>query len=348
MWTCQPRNMRTSTFLLNCIVFCVLALSSEPAAADPVADIVNKISADSIWNFNSQPDFLYTQPGDSRRHNAPYGYTGWDFYLAQNNIRDTFISYFGTANVTVDTAGDWNNVWAIKPGTVNPDKIYLVGSHYDSFSWNATDPAPGGNDNASGVSAVLEMARVFKDYQFANTIVFCAFDGEESGLNGSYQWTQAHSTANIAGMIEMDCIGFNPNDEHHNKAIIYTGHAQSQDWANGLASAMSAWTGGNISATAAAQPYDCSDYARFEDHGWPGLILAEDGVWEDYNTVMHTVNDNVLNGHIDPVFEGQMVQGVAGFLATQLQPVPEPSTIILLLAGVVGIVPFAARRWRMT
>jgi len=101
---------------------------------------------------------------------------------------------------------------------------------------------------------------------------------------------------------------------------------------------MSTWTVGVLSASAANQPYDCSDYARFEDHGWPACILAEDGVWEDYNTIMHTVNDNVSYGHIDPVFEADIVKGVAGFLASQLEPLPEPATLSLLVLASVFLI----------
>ena len=268
-----------------------LALTAGSAlASDLVSDIVSQISQASIWDYNSRPDFLYTHPGDSRKRYG--GVIGADFFLAQNNIKATFESDFGIGTATVDTAGGWNNVWVTKVGTVNPGKVYVVGSHYDSVTLDGSTDAPGGNDNASGVSAVLELARVFKDYQFKNTIIFCAFDGEESGLNGSAQWTAAWAAAHpgiaIAGMVEMDCIGYNPNDSYHDKAIVYTGHSQSLPWRTALAAAMTTYTDGAITATAANQPYDCSDYARFEDHGWQAAILAEAAVWEDVASIMHT------------------------------------------------------------
>ena len=44
---------------------------------------------------------------------------------------------------------------------------------------------PNANDDASGVSAVLEIARVMSKRNFPATIIFIAFSGEEQGLNGS-------------------------------------------------------------------------------------------------------------------------------------------------------------------
>ena len=65
------------------------------------------------------------------------------------------------------------------------DRVYVVGGHYDSRVTdvlNATDDAPGANDDGSGTSAVLELARVFAPHPTESTIVFVAFAGEEQGL----------------------------------------------------------------------------------------------------------------------------------------------------------------------
>ena len=64
----------------------------------------------------------------------------------------------------------------------------LVTGHYDSRNsdnFNTHDPAPGANDDASGVAVSLESARVLSQLKFPATIVFLAVAGEEQGLNGS-------------------------------------------------------------------------------------------------------------------------------------------------------------------
>lgn len=106
------------------------------------------------------------------------------------------------------------NIVATLPGALpGPDqRIYVVSGHYDSRARNILDAvsaAPGANDDASGVAAVLEMARVMSQYQFNATIVFMAVAGEEEGLFGSTHWAAEarRKGLNIAGMLDNDIIG---------------------------------------------------------------------------------------------------------------------------------------------
>ena len=92
------------------------------------------------------------------------------------------------------------------------DRIYVVSGHYDSRvsdPMNATADAPGANDDASGVAAVLELARVMSQKKWDATIVFMAVAGEEQGLFGSTHWARMakEKNWNIAGMITNDIIG---------------------------------------------------------------------------------------------------------------------------------------------
>ena len=91
-------------------------------------------------------------------------------------------------------------------------RIYVVSGHYDSMCNSPTDAkcdAPGGNDDASGTAAVLEMARVMAKHQFDATIVFMAVAGEEQGLIGStYFAEQAKQKSwTVDAMFTNDIIG---------------------------------------------------------------------------------------------------------------------------------------------
>src|SRR5688572_11457624 len=83
---------------------------------------------------------------------------------------------------------DLTNVVATLPGTETPERIIVVSGHYDSRVtdvMNSTSPAPGANDDASGVAVVLELARLMASRKYPCTVVFAAVTGEDQGLYGS-------------------------------------------------------------------------------------------------------------------------------------------------------------------
>jgi len=79
------------------------------------------------------------------------------------------------------------NAVGIQRGTERPNDVVIITGHIDSRVtdvMNATADAPGANDDASGVAAVLESARVLSKRKFPGTIVYAALSGEEQGLLG--------------------------------------------------------------------------------------------------------------------------------------------------------------------
>ncbi len=105
------------------------------------------------------------------------------------------------------------NIVATLPGTGSGDlPVYVVAAHYDSRVKNALNSysaAPGADDDASGVAAVVELARVMAGHEFGATLVFIALTGAEQGRLGSTHWAaEARKKGlNIAGMINDDIIG---------------------------------------------------------------------------------------------------------------------------------------------
>lgn len=85
------------------------------------------------------------------------------------------------------------DVLAIQRGTSDPGRVIVISAHVDSINGNvvngqkyadAQGDAPGANDDASGVSAVLEAARILSARKFPATIVYAVLTGEEQGLYG--------------------------------------------------------------------------------------------------------------------------------------------------------------------
>jgi Zn-dependent M28 family amino/carboxypeptidase len=70
--------------------------------------------------------------------------------------------------------------------------------------------SPGANDNGSGVSAILEMARILKKHKLNYGLQFALFSGEEQGLLGSKHYARFVKTNNIDvyRLINLDMIGY--------------------------------------------------------------------------------------------------------------------------------------------
>ncbi|NJC72407.1 M20/M25/M40 family metallo-hydrolase [Planosporangium thailandense] len=104
------------------------------------------------------------------------------------------------------------NVVATLRGDTAPNRVYVVTGHYDSRVtdvMDATSDAPGADDDASGVAAVLEMARVMATRRTEATIVFAAVAGEEQGLYGSTFLAKQLKAAgvDVQGMFSNDIVG---------------------------------------------------------------------------------------------------------------------------------------------
>jgi hypothetical protein len=79
------------------------------------------------------------------------------------------------------------DVVAIQRGTTDPDRVIVMTAHLDSRRsdvMDATGDSPGANDDAAGVAALIEPARVRSKYKLPATLVYSADSGEEQGLYG--------------------------------------------------------------------------------------------------------------------------------------------------------------------
>jgi len=114
-----------------------------------------------------------------------------------------------------------SNLIAELRGTVHPDRIFVVGAHYDSVGGST----PGANDNGSGVAATLALARHFAHHPLPITLRFVLFVNEEP----PYFWTshmgslvyarslRAHGDQ-VVGMWSLETMGYfsdAPGSQHY-------------------------------------------------------------------------------------------------------------------------------------
>ncbi len=199
--------------------------------------------------------------------------TGTDScYAARDWIEAKFLS-FGydsvyTDNFTGSQLWDYlpvssDNVVATKVGSVYPDKHIIIGGHFD-----AVPDCPGVDDNGTGTTGVLEIARVMADIETEKTIVFIAFDSEESWMWGSYHYANEAVARgdDIEYMMNIDMIGHLPNDT---EADLYSGAvtAYSALWADLATEYVGIY--GYLSGSTA------SDHLPFQEYGIPVTFVQE-------------------------------------------------------------------------
>jgi len=111
------------------------------------------------------------------------------------------------------------NVMATLKGTdPNDDRVFVVSGHIDTRNTDVMDvkgKAPGANDDGSGTSAVMELARVMATRSFPCTIIFVAVQGEEQGLYGAQHLAKRakEENWNLVAMLNNDMIGNSFSDE---------------------------------------------------------------------------------------------------------------------------------------
>lgn len=106
----------------------------------------------------------------------------------------------------------YENIVAEIKGAKRPDEIIVIGAHYDSAPLDGCRAA---NDNASGIAAVLELAKMFSGRISDRTLRFAAFPNEEppffqTGSMGSHVYAKEckKRKENIVGMFSLETMGY--------------------------------------------------------------------------------------------------------------------------------------------
>lgn len=126
---------------------------------------------------------------------------GLSYFKELNNYRQEFFVKRKSAN----------NVIGILPGKSKPDEFVIFSAHYDHIgvAKNGKDKIyNGANDDASGTTAVIALAKYFKELnQNERTIIFVAFTGEEVGGFGSKYFSENMDANKVIAMFNIEMIG---------------------------------------------------------------------------------------------------------------------------------------------
>ncbi len=192
----------------------------------------------------------------------------------------------GTAKVIQDRTAARNVVAVIEGEGPLANETVVIGAHYDHLGRGGPGTlAPwtvaihnGADDNASGTSALLEVARAFasRDEKPRRRIVFIGFTGEESGLLGSAQYVKhpRFPLEDTVAMVNLDMVG---RLKDNGLTVQGTGTAKEFD---SLVDRLNEKHGFDIDKVKTG--YGPSDHASFYGRDVPVLFLFT-GLHKDYH-----------------------------------------------------------------
>ena len=218
-----------------------------------------------------------------------------------------------TVELVAEKRQAFNVVGRLPAGKAPATGPVLIGAHYDHLGFGgASSLAPGveeihngADDNASGVAALLEAARLLqaRRAELPGDLIFAAFSGEERGLLGSTAYTRNPpgdvEIGELRAMVNMDMVG----RLRENKLALLGGDS-AIEWA-GLVAPICEARG--LQCSASGDGYGPSDQTPFYAAGVPVLHLFT-GTHDDY----HKPSDDAARLNASG---GAAVAGVAAEIA---------------------------------
>lgn len=182
---------------------------------DRIQQIVNNVSESSLTNFAL---FLSGERNDSIALTRN-SFSSETPVVAQW-LSDQYKGYGFSPSIESFQSTYGPNVIATLRGVQEPEKVVVIGAHYDSRGPDRNSPtqrAPGANDDGSGTAVLLELARLVSELnlQFRYTVVLGSWCGEEQGLVGSraYALKCAQGKVDVISMIQGDMLAYRKTGE---------------------------------------------------------------------------------------------------------------------------------------
>ena len=136
---------------------------------------------------------------------------GLSFYDTLDGYRQTFAFKSREDNQYITTS----NIIGVLLGKSKKEEYVIISAHYDHLgikNISGDSIFNGANDNASGVTGVLTLAKYFKEKKLnERTIIFVAFTAEEMGLVGSEYFGKGIDASKYIAGINLEMIGKSPS-----------------------------------------------------------------------------------------------------------------------------------------
>lgn len=279
-------------------------------SADPrVSALVAQVNQTNMQNTVTQLSSYFTRRADSAQAQT-----------AKNWIVSQLQTIPGVTVTTQTFSSSYApNIIATIPGTSHPERIVVLGAHYDSINGGGSSlAAPGADDNATGSAGILEAARILAQQDFEYTIRLMFYCAEELGLVGSdYDAQQlAASGADVVAMLNMDMIGHLQAGDTYD--LDFTTNNSSATLTQFCRDVTAAYVPG-LGTKTGVLTAGTSDHQSYSSAGFPAAFFFED--LDQYSMVIHTANDTLGSSANSFVLAKDIVKAFIASAALIAKPV---------------------------
>lgn len=262
-------------------------------------------SADQMSGAVSQTSLSATI-ADLQSAGAMVGGADTRHYLAPGNVAAAEYVFRRMAELGLDvryedfvsdTGTIATNVVGELPGR-DRGTIYVVTGHFDSLA--DTPEAPGADDNASGIAAMLEIARLLSAFDLPASVRFVALNAEEAALQGADAFGAQADAAQYAGGFNLDAIGA-PGRDH--QLLINADSATA--WLQDALAEANDIQGIGQDLVMRQNPAIVADDTVLREHGIPIVLVTRAVVGE--NPIHHTAADILENLDLHGVAEATLL-----------------------------------------
>jgi hypothetical protein len=281
-------------------------------AGQNISSILNEFNQDSlvktVRELSGEDSVVINGTKTIIKNRAAY----LGFNLTENYLKERLAKY----NLIVETykySINGLNIFGIQKGTKFPDETFIVGAHHDAVTSYCAD------DNASGVAAVLETARVLSEISLDYTVIYAFWDEEEAGLWGStYHAKQAKANGQtFRGIVNLDMIGYDSNNDRKFDIHVYP-DASSLSLVDSTLNVISRYKL-NLDPQVINPGTDRGDHYSYWKQGIYNAIAYGERIFtDDPNPAYHSENDRINLFNI-PYF-AEISKMTVGLMATLARP----------------------------
>jgi Zn-dependent M28 family amino/carboxypeptidase len=209
-------------------------------------------------------------------------------------------------------------------GTRQPERYIVISAHYDHVGVRNGVVFNGADDNASGTAALFALAKHFSSHRPVNSLVFVAFDAEETGLRGARSFIERPPVEKSAIVLNlnMDMIGRDPDN------TLYVVGTHARPFLKPIVTRVAADAAVKLvmghddpaQAPAVQNWTTMSDHYAFMEAGIPALYFGVEDfehihrATDDYETMTHDFYERAVRTMIAVVreFDGSLDEVVRG------------------------------------